>query len=111
MLLDLKDTVLPGVLETANNLKAAKEIKQKQINEERDQAYEELSKGKFRRLKPRDIHSSFCNCAVKELRIIEAEIAMVDLEIAETLSNNIKLEQQYQDEIIKLAKLWKKQQV
>lgn len=38
------------MVETANKLKAAKEAQQRQINEERDHAYEKLSTGKFRRI-------------------------------------------------------------
>lgn len=48
---------------------------------------------------------------VKEIRLIEAEIAKIDQDIADTLAINKKLEQQYQEDIIKLAKMWKKQQV
>lgn len=50
MFLDLKYKVFPNMVETANKLKAAKEAQQRQINEERDHAYEKLSTGKFRRI-------------------------------------------------------------
>lgn len=49
--------------------------------------------------------------AVKKIRLIDTEIAKIDLEIAETLTTNKKMEQQYQQDIIQLAKMWKKQQV